>query len=51
MTKLHYVDDNLIVELICLAGHSHSAFRGRAEHLGINLSGKKKQDTTLWQYS
>ena len=39
----HYVDDNIIVEMACLAGDGHEGFRMLAQMLGVNLSDKKRQ--------
>ena len=39
----HYVDDNFILELTCLSGHAHSAFRELASLMGIALSADKRQ--------
>ena len=39
----HYVDDNVIVEIIVLMGHAHKGFRAAAECMGIALSDKKRQ--------
>ena len=39
----HYVDDNAIIEMACLQGHGHTAFRVLARCMGIQLSDSKRQ--------